>query len=79
MKFSCGSLTSPNEKLMLFPNGQVVVGNTIPTNTSDANLVVNTKGIELEQAAAGIYMRSPNGLRWLVQVNNTGTLTVVPA
>lgn len=79
MKFSCGSLTSPNEKLMLFPNGQVVVGNTIPTNTSDANLVVNTKGIELEQAAAGIYMRSPNNLRWLVQVSNAGTLTVVPA
>jgi hypothetical protein len=77
MKFSCGSGT--NEKLMLFPNGQVVVGNTVPTDTSSANLVVNTKSIELEGIGAGIYMRSPNGNRWLVQVSNAGALTVVPA
>lgn len=77
MKFSCGSGT--NEKLMLFPNGQVVVGNTVPTNTTDANLVVNNKGIELEQAGAGIYMHSPSGARWLVQVDNLGNLTVVSA
>lgn len=78
MKFSCGS-GGGNEKLILFPNGQVVVGNAVPINTTDANLVVTNKGIELEQAAAGIYMRSPNGLRWLVQVSNAGALTVVPA
>lgn len=78
MKFSCGS-GGGNEKLILFPNGQVVVGNTVPTDTSSANLVVNTKSIELEQAAAGIYMRSPDGNRWFVQVSNAGTLTVVPA
>lgn len=78
MKFSCGG-GSGNEKLMLFPNNQVVVGNTVPTNTGDANLVINTKGIELEQAAAGIYMHSANGSRWLVQVSNAGALTVVPA
>ena len=78
MKFSCG-FNFPNEKLMLFPNDQVVVGNTIPLNTTDANLVVTTKGIELEQPAAGIYMRSPNGSRWLVQVSNGGALTVTAA
>lgn len=78
MKFSCGFGVG-NEKLILFPNGQVVVGNAVPINTTDANLVVTNKGIELEQAAAGIYMRSPNGLRWLVQVSNAGALTVVPA
>jgi hypothetical protein len=78
MKFSCGSV-GPNEKLMLFPNNQVVVGNTVPLNATDANLVVTSKGIELEQAAAGIYMRSANGNRWLVQVSNAGALTVVPA
>jgi hypothetical protein len=78
MKFSCGS-GGGNEKLMLFPNGQVVVGNTVPTNTTAANLVLNSKSIELEQAGAGIYMRSPNNLRWFVQVDNTGVLTVVPA
>lgn len=77
MKFSCGSGT--NEKLMLFPNGQVVVGNTVPTNTGDANLVVNTKGIELEQAGAGVYMHSSNGNRWLVTVSNAGALVVTPA
>ena len=77
MKFSCGAGT--NEKLMLFPNNQVVVGNTVPLNTTDANLVVTSKGIELEQPAAGIYMHSPNGSRWLVQVSNAGALTVTPA
>jgi hypothetical protein len=79
MKFSCGTIVSPNEKLMLFPNGQVVVGNTVPIDTASANLVVNTKSIELEDAGAGIYMRSSNGNRWFVQVSNAGTLTVVPA
>jgi hypothetical protein len=78
MKFSCGS-TGPNERLMLFPNGQVVVGNTVPIDTTSANLVVTSKSIELEQAGAGIYMHSPDGNRWLVQVSNAGTLTVVPA
>ncbi len=78
MKFSCGFI-SPNEKLMLFPNGQVVVGNAVPTDTTSANLVVTTKSIELEDIGAGIYMRSPDGNRWFVQVSNAGTLTVVPA
>jgi len=78
MKFSCG-FGGGNEKLMLFPNGQVVVGNTVPIITADANLVVTNKGIELEQAGAGIYMHSPSGARWLVQVDDLGTLTVVPA
>ena len=78
MKFSCGS-SGPNEKLMLFPNGQVVVGNTVPIIAADANLVVTNKGIELEQAGAGIYMHSPSGARWLVQVHDLATLTVVPA
>ena len=78
MKFSCG-FGFGNEKLMLFPNGQVVVGNTAPTDPTSANLVVNTKSIELEGIAAGIYMRSPNGSRWLVTVGNTGTLSIISA
>ena len=78
MKFSCGS-GSGNEKLILFPNGQVVVGNAVPTDPNSATLVVTTKSIELEDIAAGIYMRSPNGNRWFVQVSNAGALTVVPA
>ena len=78
MKFSCGS-SGPNERLMLFPNGQVVVGATVPTDTASANLVVSTKSIELETPGEGILMRSPNGLRWLVQVSDGGALTVVPA
>lgn len=78
MKFSCGNF-APNEKLMIFPNNQVVVGNTIPLNTTDANLVVTNAGIELEEFGAGIYMRSPNGTRWLVQVSNGGALTVTLA
>jgi hypothetical protein len=78
MKFSCGS-GSPNEKLMLFPNGQVVVGATVPTDPTSANLVVNTKSIELETPGEGILMRSPNGSRWLVTVDNTGTLSIVSA
>ena len=79
MKFSCGNLVSPNEKLMLFPNGQVVVGNTVPTDLTSANLVVNTKSIELETPGEGILMRSPNGSRWLVTVTNAGILNVVSA
>lgn len=78
MKFSCG-FGGGNEKLILFPNGQVVVGNAVPTDTASANLVVTTKSIELEDIGAGIYMRSPDGNRWFVQVSNAGTLTVVPA
>ena len=79
MKFSCGTLLSPNEKLMLFPNGQVVIGATVPTDLTSANLVVNTKSIELEDIGAGIYMRSPNGSRWLVTVTNAGILNVASA
>jgi hypothetical protein len=78
MKFSCGS-GGGNEKLILFPNGQVVVGNTVPVDTTSANLVVTNKGIELETPGAGIYMHSPSGARWLVQVDDLGALTVVPA
>ena len=78
MKFSCGNGVG-NEKLILFPNGQVVVGNAVPTDPTSANLVITTKSIELEDIGAGIYMRSPNGLRWLVQVTDGGTLSVVPA
>ena len=79
MKFSCGTLLSPNEKLMLFPNGQVVVGATVPTDTTSANLVVTTKSIELETPGEGILMRSPNGSRWLVTVTNAGILNVASA
>lgn len=68
----------PAEKLLLQTNSQVVVGDTFATYT-DANLVVKTKGIELEQSGAGIYMHSPSGQRWLVQVSNVGALTVVLA
>jgi hypothetical protein len=78
MKFSCGN-GSGNEKLILFPNGQVVVGTTVPTDPTSATLVVTTKSIELEDISAGIYMRSPDGSRWFVQVDNAGALTVVSA
>jgi hypothetical protein len=78
MKFSCG-FGAGNEKLMLFPNGQVVVGNTVPVNTTAANLVVTNKGIELEKPGAGIYMHSPSGARWIVQVDDLGNLTVLAA
>jgi hypothetical protein len=78
MKFSCGNV-SPNEKLMLFPNGQVVVGATAPTDPTSANLVVSTKSIELETPGEGILMRSPNGLRWLVTVTNAGIINVASA
>jgi hypothetical protein len=78
MKFSCG-FGLGNEKLILFPNGQVVVGNTVPTDLTSATLVVTTKSIELEDISAGIYMRSPNNSRWFVQVDNAGVLTVIPA
>jgi hypothetical protein len=78
MKFSCGGGIG-NEKLMLFPNGQVVVGNTVPTDTTSANLVVNTKSIELETPGEGILMRSANGLRWLVTVTDGGIINVASA
>jgi len=74
MKFATGN----TERLILQTNGQVVVGNALATNT-DANLVLNTKGVELEQAGAGIHMHSPDGNRWFVQVSNAGTLVVTPA
>jgi hypothetical protein len=79
MKFSCGSGFGANEKLMLFPNGQVVVGNTAPTDPTSANLVVTTKSIELQTPGEGILMRSPNGLRWLVTVTNAGIINVASA
>ena len=79
MKFSCGTVVSPNEKLMLFPNGQVVVGNTVPIDQTSANLVVTTKSIELETPGEGILMHSPNGSRWLVTVTNAGIINVVSA
>jgi hypothetical protein len=78
IKFSCGN-GLPNEKLMLFPNGQVVVGATAPTDPTSANLVVSTKSIELETPGEGILMRSPNGSRWLVTVTNAGIINVVSA
>ena len=78
MKFSCGS-GSGNEKLILFPNGQVVVGATVPIDPTSANLVVTTKSIELETPGEGILMRSANGLRWLVTVTDGGIINVASA
>jgi hypothetical protein len=79
IKFATGFTAGGGDRLIIQGNGQVVVGATVPTDPNSATLVVTTKSIELEDIGAGIYMRSPNGSRWFVQVSNAGALTVVPA
>ena len=79
IKFATGFTAGGGDRLIIQGNGQVVVGATVPTDPNSATLVVTTKSIELEDIGAGIYMRSPNGLRWFVGVSDGGALTVVPA
>jgi hypothetical protein len=79
IKFATGFTAGGGDRLIIQGNGQVVIGATVPTDPTSANLVVTTKSIELETPGEGILMRSANGLRWLVTVTDGGIINVASA
>jgi len=52
-------------------NGAIGVGTTSPSS----RLEVDGGDIEVDDSSRGLILRSPDGERWRVQVNNSGSLT----
>ena len=74
MKFA----TANTDRMFIQANGQVAIGSAGATYT-DANLVVNTKDIEVEEAGKGLILLTPDGTqRYRISINNSGTLISTP-
>lgn len=52
-------------------NGKVGIGTTSP----GSKLEVDGGDVEVDDSSRGLILRSPDGSRWRVQVNNSGDLT----
>ena len=52
-------------------SGNVGIGTNIPAS----KLEVDGGDIEIDDSASGLILRSPNGTRYRVQVDNSGNLT----
>ncbi len=57
--------------MVLDSNQKVGIGVTVP----DSKLEVDGGDIEIDDSASGLILRSPNGTRYRVQVDNSGNLT----
>lgn len=73
IKFATGLFTGGGDRLIIQANGQVTVGDLEALNT-EAKLVVKGGSFEVEDAAAGIILSSPNGTRWRITINDSGTV-----
>jgi hypothetical protein len=79
MRFLTNTNGGGGNRLIIQNNGQVVVGATAATNT-DAKLVVKTGAFEVEDSAAGVILKSPDGSRWRITIDNAGVIvrTLMP-
>lgn len=73
LKFS----NSSTDRLIIQANGQVTIGSSLAAST-DANLVVKTNDIEVEQISKGLILKSPDGTRYRITVANGGGISASP-
>jgi hypothetical protein len=59
------------ERVRILNNGNVGIG----TNSPASKLEVDGGDIEVDDSASGLILRSPNGTRYRIQVDNSGNLT----
>lgn len=73
MQFSTGtgSSSGTSSKITILSSGNVGVG----TNAPASKLEVDGGDIEVDDSASGLILRSPNGTRYRVKVDNSGNLT----
>jgi len=73
MTFSTGtgSSSGTSSKITILSSGNVGVG----TNAPASKLEVDGGDIEVDDSASGLILRSPNGTRYRVKVDNSGNLT----
>lgn len=72
-KFATNVNGGGGDRFLIQGNGQVTVGSALATNT-DANFVVKTKDIEVEEIGKGIILTSPDGTRYRIRVSNGGVI-----
>jgi hypothetical protein len=60
-----------NEAIRIIDSGKVGIGTASPAS----KLEVDGGDIEIDDSASGLILRSPNGTRYRVQVDNSGNLT----
>lgn len=63
--------TSNTEKMRITNSGNVGIGTTSPAS----KLEVDGGDIEVDDSASGLILRSPNGTRYRIKVDNSGNLT----
>lgn len=67
-----------SEKLRILNNGNVLVGSDVSTGEKlqvTGNAIIKTGNIEISDLTKGVILKSPNGTRWLIKVNDSGVLT----
>ena len=54
--------------------GSVALGADV-TTTATGQVAIGARDLEVQDAAKGVVLRSPDGNRWRATINNTGVTT----
>lgn len=71
LTFATSNAGASSDKMIIKSSGNVGIGVTTPAS----KLEVDGGDIEIDDSASGLILRSPNGTRYRVQVDNSGNLT----
>jgi len=68
--------TNNQEQMRILANGNLGIGTTSPTEKLEVDgNIISSGDIEASDLNKGVILKSPNGTRWRVQINDTGNLT----